>query len=72
MMKSKTSSLPDRDMQAVARALLRAAERARDIARNTGTHLVVVQDGVLRKLDPVTLDIVGDDAPGVDTIHDGE
>ena len=41
------SQLPDADMQAVPRALARAAKRAREIARQTGTPLVIVRDGVL-------------------------
>jgi len=41
------SRLPDADMQAAPRALLRAAKRAREIARQTGTALVIVRDGVL-------------------------
>ncbi len=41
------SRLPDADMQAVPRALVRAAKRAREIARRTGTPLVIVRDGVL-------------------------
>jgi hypothetical protein len=39
-------------MQAAPQALRRAARRAREIARHTGTRLVVVHDGVLRELDP--------------------
>jgi hypothetical protein len=31
----------------VLRALLRAAKRAREIARETGTPLIIVRDGVL-------------------------
>jgi len=42
-----TSHLPDADMQAAPRALLRAAQRAREIARRTGTPLVIIRDGVL-------------------------
>jgi hypothetical protein len=34
-------------MQAAPRALLRAARRARDLARATGTPLIVVRDGRL-------------------------
>jgi len=34
-------------MQAVPRALLRAARRAREIARQTNTPLIIVRDGVL-------------------------
>jgi len=41
------SKLPDADMQAVPRALLRAAQRARDVARQTETPLVLMRDGVL-------------------------
>ena len=41
------SNLPDADMQAAPRALLRAARRARDLARATGTPLIVVRDGRL-------------------------
>jgi hypothetical protein len=41
------SRLPDADMQAAPRALLRAARRAREIARQTGTAVVVVVDGNL-------------------------
>jgi hypothetical protein len=40
------SKLPDADMQAVPRALLRAAKRAREIARLTNTPLVLVRNGV--------------------------
>ena len=39
------SKLPDSDMQSAPRALLRAAQRAREVARATRTGLVVVQDG---------------------------
>jgi len=41
------SKLPDAVMQGAPRALLRAAQRAREIARQTGTALVIVRDGVL-------------------------
>jgi hypothetical protein len=41
------SELPDADMQAAPRALLRAALRAREVAQRTNTPLVVVRDGVL-------------------------
>lgn len=41
------STLPDADMRAVPAALLRAARRAREIARKTGTALVVRRDGKL-------------------------
>lgn len=41
------SKLPDADMQAVPAALLRAARRAREIARQTNTAIVIVRDGKL-------------------------
>lgn len=41
------SKLPDADMQAVPKALRRAARRAREIARQTNTPLIIVRDGVL-------------------------
>ena len=41
------SKLPNADMQAAPQALLRAARRAREIARQTNTAIVIVRDGVL-------------------------
>jgi hypothetical protein len=41
------SNLPNADMQAAPRALLRAARRAREIALQTNTPLVIVRDGKL-------------------------
>lgn len=46
------SRLPDADMQAVPRALLRAAQRARNVARQTDTPLVLMRDGVLVEVTP--------------------
>ena len=43
---------PDPDMQAVPIALMRAAQRARELARQTGTKLVVMREGKLVELDP--------------------
>jgi argonaute-like protein implicated in RNA metabolism and viral defense len=40
-------SLMDPDMQNATAALIRAAERAREIARRTGTAVVVMRDGQL-------------------------
>jgi hypothetical protein len=47
MNNSMISKLPDADMQAAPKALLRAAQRAREIARQTNTPLVLIRDGVL-------------------------
>ena len=41
------SKLRNPDMQGAPRALLRAARRAREIALQTNTPLVIVRDGVL-------------------------
>lgn len=41
------SKLPDADMQAAPKALMRAALRAREIARQTNTPLLLIRDGVL-------------------------
>ena len=39
------SHLPDADIQEAPRALLRAARRAGEVARRTGTPIVYVRDG---------------------------
>jgi|APLow6443716910_1056828.scaffolds.fasta_scaffold62046_3 hypothetical protein len=43
----QSSQLPDADMQGAPAALQRAAQRAREIARQTGTGVVVMRDGTL-------------------------
>lgn len=48
----KESKLPNADMQAAPGALRRAADHAREIARQTGTKLVIVRNGVLMEVDP--------------------
>ena len=52
MRKNLQSKLDNPDMQAAPGALLRAAQRAREIARRTGTRLIVMHRGELRALDP--------------------
>ena len=47
MSDAMTSKLADADMQAAPKALLRPAQRAREIARQTNTPLVLVRVGVL-------------------------
>jgi hypothetical protein len=56
------SKLDDPDMHAAPEALLRAARRAREVARRTGTKLIVVQNGQLRELDP--------DSPELDAVDE--
>ena len=46
-MKRPISHLTDPDMQNVPKALIRAAERARRLAQETGTEFVVVRNGEL-------------------------
>ncbi len=59
MTQTWVSQLPDPDMQAVPRALLRAARRAREIARQHGTGIIVMRDGKVVE-EPVTDDDVRD------------
>jgi len=47
MNKPLVSKLPDADMQATPAALLRAGRRAREIAKQTDTAVVVMRDGKL-------------------------
>jgi LDH2 family malate/lactate/ureidoglycolate dehydrogenase len=47
MSECPVSHLSDADMQAAPQALLRAARRARELARQTGTAVVVMRDGRL-------------------------
>ena len=47
MSDAMTSKLADADMQVAPKALLRSAQRAREIARQTNTPLVLIRDGVL-------------------------
>lgn len=47
MIESLTSRLADPDMQAAPAALLRAALHARELARQTGTPLIVMREGEL-------------------------
>ena len=61
MNESLISKLPDADMQGAPAALLRAGRRAREIARQTGTAVVVWRDGKLveekvGKAQPVEID----------------
>ncbi len=43
----KQDNLPDPDMENATAALIRAAERAREIARQTGTAVIYIKDGKL-------------------------
>ena len=59
MSDAMVSKLPDADMQAAPKAMLRAALRAREIARQTNTPLAVIRDGVL--VEEYVTDLLSDD-----------
>jgi hypothetical protein len=63
------SKLPNADMQAAPRALLRAARRAREIALQTNTAIVIVRDGELVE-ETVSASDLADTSDVPDTIHD--
>jgi hypothetical protein len=52
-----TTERPDPDLQRVSDALLRAGQRARELARQTGTGIAVQIDGELRILQGAELDM---------------
>jgi hypothetical protein len=52
MTNTPESKVPSACARVVLRALRRAADDAREIARQTGTKLVIVRDGVLTEIDP--------------------
>jgi len=52
MKNGQESTLPNEVAQAAPRALRRAARHAREIARQTGTPLVIVRNGILMEVDP--------------------
>lgn len=60
MSKPFESQLPDPDMQEAPRALLRAARRAREVAKRAGTGVVVFRDGKVVEVSP---DDDADDLP---------
>ncbi len=45
----------DSDLRLSRRALVRAAQRARELARQTGTLIVISRDGVIKKIAPEPL-----------------
>lgn len=53
------SERQDPDLQRVSDALVRAGQRARDLARQTGTGIAVQIDGELRILRGAELDSTG-------------
>jgi hypothetical protein len=63
-----TSRLPDSDMQAAPSVLLRAAQRARELAARTGTHLVYTENGKLVKKQAILA--TGETRETTDTVPD--
>lgn len=53
-----TTERQDPDLQRVSAALLRAGERARELARHTGTGIAVQINGELRILQAAELDMI--------------
>ncbi|MDE3201191.1 MAG: hypothetical protein KGN79_09755 [Acidobacteriota bacterium] len=54
----------DPDLRASHAALLRAAERARALARQTGTRLIISYGGSLRRVAPEKLGVADGSADG--------
>jgi hypothetical protein len=52
-----TTERQDSDLDRVSAALLRAGQRARELARQTGTGIAVEMDGELRILQGAELDM---------------
>jgi hypothetical protein len=68
MSRELESKLRNTDMQAAPAALLRAARRAREIARQTNTAIVIVRDGKL--VEETASDFDSELAGGPDAVHD--
>jgi hypothetical protein len=68
MSRELESKLRNTDMQAAPAALLRAARRAREIARQTNTAIVIVRDGKL--VEETASDFDSELAGGSDAVHD--
>ena len=56
MSKPDQNETQDADLRLSEQALLRAAQRARELAIQTGTELIVSRDGVIKRIDPRTLE----------------
>ena len=56
MNKQPIEQARDRDLRLSQPAMQRAAKRAHDLARTTGTAIVVSHDGVIEHLTPKTQD----------------
>lgn len=54
----------DPDLRASHTALLRAAARARELARQTGTRLIISYGGSLRRVAPEKLGVADSSADG--------
>ena len=59
-----TTERQDPDLQRVSAALLRAGQRARELARQTGTGIVVQIDGELRILQGAELEPAAETSDG--------
>jgi len=52
------SEAVDSDIRSSQKALERAAQRAREVAKKTGTHLIINQDGKTVHIDPETGNVI--------------
>lgn len=53
MNKQPIETARDADLRLSRQAMLRAAQRARDLAAQTGTAIVVSQNGVIEQINPM-------------------
>ncbi|MDP3671507.1 MAG: hypothetical protein WA191_09045 [Telluria sp.] len=56
MNKNPIDQAHDRDLRLSQQAMERAAQRARDLAKSTGTAIVVSRNGVIEHLTPKSYD----------------
>lgn len=54
MNKAMIDTARDADLRLSYQALLRAAQRAREVALQTGTAIIVSRSGVVERIDPAT------------------
>jgi len=51
MSKERPKSISDKDIEKSGKALLRASQKAREVAKKTGTPIVIFKDGQMKKED---------------------
>lgn len=71
MSKQPIEQAPDADLRLSAVALLRASQRARELAQRTGTASVTSRQGVIEKIRPHTVAANPAQAPATDGEGEG-